>query len=311
MSRIYNAKNEKCGHKFYSEPRLSPFSLTHMGTHVIAVANQKGGVGKTTTTINIAASLAHQGQRVLMVDLDPQANATSGIGVEKREGGSVYESLVGDGLLTDQIICSSCENLWVIPGEVNLCGAEIELPRMEDCLHRLQRALHSVKMANVYDVVLIDCPPSLGSLTLNAFVAADSLLVPIQCEYYALEGISMVQRLINQVRESGDNPGLNIIGIVMTMYDGRTRLSQQVLDEVRNHFSDVIFETTIPRATRLAEAPSHGQPALVYDPDGLATAAYDVLAAELLQRLNVEELAPDNVVDAVALQNHVPVQNQA
>jgi chromosome partitioning protein len=282
-----------------------------MGSHVIAVANQKGGVGKTTTAINLAASLAHQGQRILMVDLDPQANATSGIGVEKREGGSVYESLVGDALLSDQIIRTSYPNLSVIPGEVNLCGAEIDLPRMEDCLHRLQGALHSVKMANVYDIILIDCPPSLGSLTLNAFVAADSLLVPIQCEYYALEGISMVQRLINQVRESGDNPGLNIIGIVMTMYDGRTRLSQQVLDEVRSHFSDVIFETTIPRATRLAEAPSHGQPALIYDPDGLATAAYDVLAAELVQRLSAEELTPDNVVDATALQDHVPVQNQA
>jgi len=282
-----------------------------MGTHVIAVANQKGGVGKTTTAINVAASLAHQGQRILMMDLDPQANATSGIGIEKREGGSVYEALVGDALLTDQIIRTSYENLSVIPGEVNLCGAEIDLPRMDDCLHRLQRALQSVKMANVYDVIMIDCPPSLGSLTLNAFVAADSLLVPIQCEYYALEGISTVHKLIDQVRESGDNPGLQIIGIVMTMYDGRTRLSQQVLDEVRNHFSDIIFETTIPRATRLAEAPSHGQPALVYDPDGLATAAYDVLSAELLQRLNAEELAPDNVVDSVALQNHAQVQNQA
>ena len=282
-----------------------------MGTHVIAVANQKGGVGKTTTTINVAASLANQGQRVLLVDLDPQANATSGIGIEKREGGSVYESLVGDALLTDQIISTPYRNLSVIPGEVNLCGAEIELPRMDDCLHRLQRALHSVKMANVYDIILIDCPPSLGSLTLNAFVAADSLLVPIQCEYYALEGISMVQRLIAQVRESGDNLELNIVGIVMTMYDGRTRLSQQVLDEVRVHFSDVIFETTIPRATRLAEAPSHGQPALVYNPDGLATAAYDVLANELMQRLNQVGAPPDNVVDAADFQQQAPVQNQA
>jgi chromosome partitioning protein len=282
-----------------------------MGTHVIAVANQKGGVGKTTTTINVAASLASQGQRVLLLDLDPQANATSGIGIEKHEGGSVYESLVGDALLTDQIISTPYQNLSVIPGEVNLCGAEIELPRMEDCLHRLQRALHSVKMANVYDIILIDCPPSLGSLTLNAFVASDSLLVPIQCEYYALEGISMVQRLIDQVRESGDNSGLNIVGIVMTMYDGRTRLSQQVLDEVRAHFSDVIFETTIPRATRLAEAPSHGQPALVYDPDGLATAAYDVLASELMQRLSQINVAPDNVVDAADFQQQAPVQNQA
>ena len=286
-----------------------------MPTNVIAVANQKGGVGKTTTSINLAASLASQGQRVLLLDLDPQANATSGLGMEKREGGSVYEALVGDALLTDQIVSTACPNLSIIPGEVNLCGAEIDLPRMEDCLHRLQGALHSVRMANVYDIIVIDCPPSLGSLTLNAFIAADSLIVPIQCEYYALEGISMVQRLINQVRESGDNPGLHVLGIVMTMYDGRTRLSQQVLDEVRAHFSDIIFETTIPRATRLAEAPSHGKPALAYDPDGLGTAAYDVLAAELVQRLpHAEEPVnpePDNVVDATALQNPEPVQNQA
>ncbi len=286
-----------------------------MPTSVIAVANQKGGVGKTTTAINLAACLANQGQRVLMLDLDPQANATSGLGVEKREGGSVYEALVGDALLSDQIVRTVYPNLSIIPGEVNLCGAEIDLPRMDDCLHRLQGALHSVRMANVYDIIVIDCPPSLGSLTLNAFVAADSLLVPIQCEYYALEGISMVQRLIDQVRTSGDNPGLQILGIVMTMYDGRTRLSQQVLDEVRAHFADVIFETTIPRATRLAEAPSHGQPALAYDPDGLGTAAYDVLAAELIQRLEQvnarQEQEPDNVVDAAALQNPEPVQNQA
>ena len=282
-----------------------------MATSVIAVANQKGGVGKTTTAINLAACLAHQGQRVLLLDLDPQANATSGLGVEKREGGSVYQALVGDALLSDQIVRTAYENLSIIPSEVDLCGAEIDLPRMEEGLHRLQRALHSVKMANVYDLIIIDCPPSLGSLTLNAFIASDSLLVPIQCEYYALEGIATVNRLLNQVRESGDNPGLHILGIVMTMYDGRTRLSQQVLEEVRAHFADLIFETTIPRATRLAEAPSYGQPALAYDPDGLGTAAYDVLGVELLRRLNPAEARPDNVVDAAALQAAAPIQNQA
>jgi len=285
-----------------------------MATSVLAVANQKGGVGKTTTAINLAACLAHQGQRVLLLDLDPQANATSGLGVEKREGGSVYAALVGDALLTDQIVRTAYENLSLIPGEVDLCGAEIDLPRMEEGLHRLQRALHSVKMTNVYDVILIDCPPSLGSLTINAFTAADSLLVPIQCEYYALEGIATVNRLIKQVQETGDNPGLYILGIVMTMYDGRTRLSQQVLDEVREHFADLIFETTIPRATRLAEAPSHGQPSLAYDPDGLGTAAYDVLAMEVRKRLEASDPAtaePDNVVDATALQDEAAVQNQA
>jgi chromosome partitioning protein len=166
-------------------------------------------------------------------------------------------------------------------------------------------------MANVYDVILIDCPPSLGSLTLNAFAAADSILVPLQCEYYALEGISMVTRLIKQMHGTGDNPGLHILGIVMTMYDGRTRLSQQVLEEVREHFSELIFDTTIPRATRLAEAPSHGLPALHYDPDGLGTAAYDVLAVEVMQRLKDAEAPPANVVEAATLQNPEPLQNQA
>ena len=288
------------------------FILNRMATQVIALANQKGGVGKTTTAINLAACIARQGQKVLLLDLDPQANATSGLGVEKSEGGSVYPALVGDTLLSDQIVCTAYENLSIIPGEVDLCGAEIDLPRMEDSLHRLKGALHSVTMANVYDLILIDCPPSLGSLTLNAFTAADSLMVPIQCEYYALEGITMVNRLMDQVRGTGDNPDLHILGIVMTMYDGRTRLSQQVLEEVRGHFQNLIFQTTIPRATRLAEAPSYGMPALYYDPDGLGTAAYDVLAVEVMRRLQAEIAAePENVVDAASLQNPEPMQNRA
>ena len=288
------------------------FYSLRMATQVIALANQKGGVGKTTTAINLAACLARQGQRVLLVDLDPQANATSGLGAEKREGGSVYSALVGDALLTDQIVRTAYENLFLISGEVDLCGAEIDLPRMKDSLQRLKGALHSVRMANVYDLILIDCPPSLGSLTLNAFTAADSLIIPIQCEYYALEGITMVNRLMDQVRGAGDNPDLHILGIVMTMYDGRTRLSQQVLEEVRAHFTNLIFQTTIPRATRLAEAPSYGMPALYYDPDGLGTAAYDVLAVEVMERLQSEVSAqPENVVDSASLQNPEPMENQA
>ena len=252
-----------------------------MATTVIAVANQKGGVGKTTTAINLAACLAHQGQRVLLLDLDPQANATSGLGVEKREGGSVYQSLVGDGLLSDQIVRTAYENLSIIPGEVDLCGAEIDLPRMEEGLHRLQRALHSVKMANVYDLILIDCPPSLGSLTLNAFIASDSLLVPIQCEYYALEGLGQLVGNVDLVRENL-NPDLEVSTIALVMYDARTNLSEQVAEEVRTFFGDKVCRQVIPRSVRLSEAPSFGQPITVFDPTCRGAIAYRQLAKEVL-----------------------------
>ncbi len=254
---------------------------------VIAIANQKGGVGKTTTSVNLAACLASQGKRVLLLDTDSQANATSGLGLEKHEGASIYHPLLGQGALEDKIQATAYPNLSIIPSEVDLCGVEVELVRMDGHLQRLRTALEPLHQSQRFDVILIDCPPSLGIMTLNTFAAADFLLVPLQCEYYALEGISMIHRIMGQLRDSGVNPQLSILGIVMTMFDGRTNLSQQVVGEVRQHFGGQVFETVIPRTTRLAEAPSHGKPIIYYDKYSVGAAAYEVLAQEVSRRLSI------------------------
>ena len=256
-----------------------------MPTKVIAVANQKGGVGKTTTAVNLAACLAAAGQRVLLFDIDPQANATSGVGLEKIEGASAYRPLLGEGTLSEKIQKTAFERLSIIPSEVDLCGADLELARVENHLGRVSGGLKPIRESGKFDVIIIDCAPSLGVLTLNAFAAADSLIVPLQCEYYALEGISMIHRVLGQLRDNGVNPGLRLLGVVMTMYDGRTNLSQQVVSEVRQHFGETVFETVIPRTTRLAEAPSHGQPIIHYDKYSAGAAAYEVLTQELIKRL--------------------------
>ena len=256
-----------------------------MRTRVIAVANQKGGVGKTTTAVNLAACLAEAGKRVLLFDLDPQANATSGVGIEKTEGASAYRPLLGEGSLLDKIKPTAYERLEIIPSELDLCGIDVELARSENHLRRGSQVLEPVIGSGRFDIIIIDCPPSLGILTLNAFAAAQGLLVPLQCEYYALEGISMVSRILAQLRDSGVNPGLEMIGIVMTMFDARTNLSNQVVGEVRTHFGDRVFETVIPRTTRLAEAPSFGKPIIHYDKYRAGAAAYQVLTQELLKRL--------------------------
>ena len=255
-------------------------------TKVIAVANQKGGVGKTTTAVNLAACLAAVGKRVLLFDLDPQANATSGVGVEKIEGASAYRPLFGESPLAEKIKKTAFDRLSLIPSEVDLCGADVELARADNHLGRLAVALQPVRDSGNFDLILVDCPPSLGILTLNAFVSADGVLVPLQCEYYALEGISMMNRVLTQLRDAGVNPHLEIFGVVMTMFDARTKLSNEVVGEVRNLLGERVFETMIPRSTKLAEAPSFGKPIIHYDKYSAGAAAYEVFAQEVLTRLN-------------------------
>jgi chromosome partitioning protein len=253
---------------------------------IIAVANQKGGVGKTTTAVNLAACLAAIRRRVLLFDLDPQANATSGLGLEKIEGASAYRVLLGEGTLLDKIKPTAFERLEAVPSEVDLCAADIEIARMENHLQRVAQSLQPVLDSNRFDIILIDCPPSLGILTLNAFTACDGILVPLQCEYYALEGISMMNRVLGQLRGTGVNPRLDIFGVVMTMFDGRTKLSNEVVGEVRNQLGAKVFETMIPRSTKLAEAPSFGKPIIHYDRFSAGAAAYELLAQEVIARLD-------------------------
>jgi chromosome partitioning protein len=259
--------------------------------HVLTVANQKGGVGKTTTAVSLSAALADMGCRVLLVDLDPQANATSGVGLRVRSGQpTIYDVLVNDLDVDDVIEPSSVRNLFVIPSHIDLAGAEVELVSAFSREQKLRRALEPVR--EEYDLIIVDCPPSLGLLTVNALTAGDGVIVPIQCEYYALEGLGALNRNAELI-QAQLNPDLVITGFVMTMLDARTRLSQQVIDEVSAHFGELVFRTRIPRSVRLAEAPSFGQPITVFDPSSRGAMAYRRLAAELLERLDPdEEISP-------------------
>lgn len=255
-----------------------------MATKVIGIANQKGGVGKTTTVINLASCLSAYEKKVLVVDLDPQCNTTSGFGLARQTGSSIYQALLGnvpiDNLLQETIV----QNVHIIPAELDLAGAEIEIAQMDGYLHCFRKALAPIYEAGQYDYIFLDCPPSLGILTMNALTAANSLLIPMQCEYYALEGLSVIYRLVEQLKSSGANPGLKIEGIIMTMYDKRTNLSTQVVAEVRKHFENLLYDTAIPRNIRLSEAPSFGKPVILYDPHSTGARAYYALAEEFLKR---------------------------
>ena len=251
---------------------------------IVAIANQKGGVGKTTTAVNLGVALAEKKLRVLLIDLDPQANATSALGMQDIEAQSIYDPLLSDAPMAEKILPTRIENLFIIPADLDLAGAEVEIARMPDHLMRLAKALSSFRLDETFDLVLLDCPPSLGILMTNALAAADEILTPIQCEYFALEGLVKIVRVVEQVRDSGANEQVEIGGIIMTMFDSRTNLSEQVVSEVRQHFGERVYRTVIPRTVRLSEAPSFGKSILEYNPTGTGASAYRALAREFIKR---------------------------
>ena len=259
-----------------------PITHTIGETKIIAIINQKGGVGKSTTAINLSAALGASGKAVLLVDLDPQGNATSGLGIDKGQiSYDIYDVLLSDASVDTAIVADVCEGLDVLPATINLAGAEVELVNEMARENRLKSAIGSLR--GKYDYILIDCPPSLGLLTVNALVAADKLLIPIQCEFYALEGVTKLLDSMKRVK-SMLNPSLDIYGVLLTMYDGRTTLSKQVAEEVRRYFDKTVFTTMIPRTVKLSEAPSYGQPITEYDPLGKGGQAYLSLAKEVIAR---------------------------
>lgn len=266
--------------KSYKEKK--PVSRVVGQTKIIAIINQKGGVGKSTTAINLSAAIGELGKQVLLVDLDPQGNTSSGLGIDKRQvKHCIYDALLNDVPLEEIIIPDVCEGLDVVPATINLAGAEVELVSEMARENRLKDAVGA--MRGKYDYIFIDCPPSLGLLTVNALVAADKLLIPIQCEFYALEGVTKLLDSMKRVK-TRLNPTLDIYGVLLTMYDGRTTLSKQVVSEVRNFFGKMVFETLIPRTVKLSEAPSFGQPITQYDPAGKGAQAYSALAKEVIKR---------------------------
>ncbi|WP_221028992.1 ParA family protein [Actomonas aquatica] len=258
-----------------------------MPTTIFTIANQKGGVGKTTTAVNLAAGLAERKIHTLLIDLDPQANATSAIGVEKQEGRSLYGPLNGEGSVFEMITPTAYEHLALIPSEEDLAAAEVEIAQSDNYLARLKEVLGPLKASNGYRAIIIDCPPSMGMLSMNSLAAADQLLIALQSEYMALEGLGQILRNVDRIRDAGLNSGLNLGGVIMTMYDGRTNLAKQVVEEVRTHLPDKVFKTLIPRSVRLSEAPSFGQPIFAYDNNSAGAIAYRELAAEVIARFDL------------------------
>lgn len=251
---------------------------------IVAIANQKGGVGKTTTAINLSASLAGRNVRVLLLDLDPQANATSGLGIAQEENSSLYPVLIGSAEVRSVIRSTRVPNLSIIRSHQELAGCEIELAQAGNHLSRVRLALDPLRTSNLFDVCFIDCPPSLGVLMTAALAGADELLVPIQCEYFGLEGLAKIVNIVQQIRDSGANPTLNLEGIVLTMFDSRANLANQVVNDVRSYFSEIVYQTLIPRTIRLGEAPGYGKSIIEYDPNGRGAQAYQALGAEWQER---------------------------
>ena len=260
-----------------------------MPTTIFTIANQKGGVGKTTTAVNLAAALAEKKIHTLLIDLDPQANATSAIGVEKKAGRSLYGPIHGECSALEMIVPTSYEHLALIPSEEDLAAAEIEIAQGENYLARLKTVLEPIRASNGYRAIIIDCPPALGMLSMNSLVAADYLLIALQCEYMALEGLGQILRNVERLKTAGINPKLELGGIVMTMFDMRTNLSREVVEEVKKHLPDKIFKTVIPRTVRLSEAPSFGKTIFEYDPSSPGSAAYKGLAKEVIERFKLKD----------------------
>ena len=265
---------------------------------IICVANQKGGVGKTTTTVNVASALAQLGFKTLVIDMDPQGNASSGLGIKKYEAEdkNIYHVLIGEKNIQEAVFATKTPNLWIATSNPDLVGAEIELVDMPQREYRLKMAIASVSA--LYDYVLIDCPPSLGLLTLNSLAAANSFLVPLQCEYYALEGLSQLLNTAGLVKK-GINPQLHIEGIVLTMFDKRNNLSHQVVEEIRAHFKEKVFTSIIPRNVRLSEAPSHGVSIFGYDPKSIGALMYLELSKELIERTKHFGKTENNIMSGV------------
>ena len=252
---------------------------------IVSIANQKGGVGKTTTSINLSTILAKKGKKVLMIDADPQGNASSGVGVDKEVEESVYDILIGDTEIKNVVIKTNIKNLYVCPSNINLAGAEVELVSVMSREYRLKEKLDEVK--DEYDYIIIDCPPSLGLITLNAFTASDSVLIPVQCEYYALEGLGQLINTINLVKKHL-NKNIDIEGSLLTMYDARTNLSNQVVKEVKKYFNDKVYKNVIPRNVKLSEAPSYGMPISIYDPRSKGAKSYEKFVKEFMKNNDLE-----------------------
>jgi chromosome partitioning protein len=274
---------------FFLLDACSPWvSIEHMCAKIFTIANQKGGVGKTTTAINLSYALADQGARTVLVDLDPQANATSGLGLEKLEGGSLYGPLCGEGTALEKVQpVGANDRLFMIPSEVDMAAIEIELIQRDNYLVQLRQCLNPLRESGDYDAIILDCPPALGMLSMNSLAAADYLLIALQCEYLAMEGLGQILKVVDKLRDAGVNDGLELGGILMTMFDQRTNLAHQVVGEVRNHFGEKVFRAMIPRSIRLSEAPSFGQSIFEYDAHSSGANAYRYVAEEVIERFDL------------------------